>query len=254
MIALTLLFIGLYIVLGIAKVIAEEFLIESHTAYLGQWPVAAVLIIGYYLALLRAEIPPGWCLLAALGMTSLATLCSWGIPVILEYLLGWGDDDEPPGVLLPMAMALLLFLVFIPTGFTRMIGFPDLFSGQMNLFVLAVVGQGMLLALLLWLGNWSPISLGWHWLASTMLLIAVMAVAINSTPSRTRAWVLTSVLIVVVDLEMAAGLLLADYWGNLVELEANFVKKQLYAVTTQFALITAIYLFPVLAKLLSAWF
>ena len=254
MIALTLLFIGLHVVFCVAKVVAEEFVVESHTAYLWQWLIGIGLIIGYYLALLQVPLTSGWCLLAALAMTLFASLCFWGIPIVLEYLLGWGDEDQSPGAVFPLTMAISLFLVFIPTGFTRMIGFPDLFHGQMNLFVMAVAGQAIVLAFLFWLTSRSPVSLLWHWLASTMLIIAIMAVSIHSASSRTQAWVLTSVLIIVVNLEMAGGLWLGDYWGDFVEVGPGFIKKQLYAATCQFALVTAVYLFPVLAKLLSALF
>ena len=252
MLATALITVGISLLCAIAKIIIEELVLDE--AGFIEWITYPILLVGYYLALQKNHTHPSLCLVTSLAMAAslfgISRLAHW----VASEFFAWGEDGAHlDGILFLGTMPILLLLLFIPTGLPKIIGFPDLFHGQMNLFLIVVATETIILGL--YFACWyymelSNLSIWAIRIINTILLIALAGWAFDRMPSRTQALILSNILILTATLQMTAVLYLASFWEESFLSEENFLSHQLATLLTQSSILLIIYLVPVIAKIL----
>lgn len=249
MIWITWMFAGMVIVWQVAKIVLEQTVIESRTSYALDWIISSILVLGHYGWVNYAGVSDGVILLCSLGLALLCFAASVGASFIGMEVLGFSDEPAELEPWFILTMAFFILAIFIPTGGSRLLGFPTLFQNYHYVWIVALVGEAILLILHFWLNyewDWEQTSMMIHWVLSSLLLLGLFAWVYSLTNDRHLSWMMALILCLMIHLERVSGLLLGKLWGDLLAISPAWYGHEIMLFVGQMLGISLIYIAPIL--------
>lgn len=246
---ITWLMVAIIILWQIIKIILEQTMLESRTAYTLDWVISSMIVFLHHGLILYLDVADGIALISSLGIVLWCFATSMSANFIGLQMLGLTDEQTQLEPCFILAMTFLLFAVFIPIGGTRLIGFPNLFQNCHYLWMVALVGEIILLILHFWLNyEWDWVQSGMisHWVLSTVLLLGLFAWAYSITNDRSLAWLMALILGLLLHLTRVSGLLLGKLLAELFAIDTKWYIQEWILFLCQTLGISIIYIAPLL--------
>ncbi|BBM86804.1 hypothetical protein [Candidatus Uabimicrobium amorphum] len=251
--SITILFIVLQSLITLGKVAAEVLLLDEEVTYYGEFALSTLTCVVYYFTLLPRGASPIVCWFLASIFSAICLIISWGLPKVLDYFFGWGEEDIPLPVTFPLLTAWILFLCFLPSGLGATIGIPQLFSGKITFFIVIALTQLITAALVLFISYYFEDE---H---ATMAIDALFSIGmavliwslLHEQTSRGQATFLTFIIIIAINIELIGILYFAAHYLEIGEIDDSFWKTRRYIFSSQLIAVVVIYFFPLLHGILS---
>ena len=251
--SITILFIVLQLLITLAKVAIEVLFLDEEMTYYGEFFLSTVTCVVYYFTLLPRGASPIVCWFLASIFSAVCLIISWGLPKVLDHLIGWGDEDIPLPVSFPLLTAWILFLCFLPSGLGATIGIPQLFSGKVTFFIVIAFTQLVTAALVLFISYYfedEHATLAIDALFSIGMAILIWSL-LNEQTSRGQATFLTFIIVIAINIELIGILYFAAHYLDIGDIDESFWKVRRYIFSSQLIAVVVIYFFPVLHGILT---
>ena len=251
--SITLLFVIVQILITVAKIVAEVLFLDEEFAFYGEFAASSVLGVVYYFVLLPRGESPVVCWFLASVFSVVALIVSWGLPKIFDYFLGWGEDDIPLPVFFPVLSTWVLFLCFLPTGFGKTIGIPNLFAGKVTFFIVIAFTQLVTAGITLFISHYfedENATLAIDGIFSIGIAILTWSL-LNEQMSSSYATFLSFIIIIAINIELVGIFYFCGQYLEIIEVDDSFWISRRYIFSGQVIAIVILYFFPVLHTILS---